>query len=206
MKIALAEAKKAYDIGEVPVGAVIVKDDKVIAKAHNMRETKKMATAHAEILVIEKACKKTDTWRLDGCDLYVTVEPCPMCAGAILNTRINNVYIGAMEPRSGATGSKINLFEDYNFNHKVSYETGILEDESRELVQAFFKNLRENKQKIKLPIDMILYNQYTNYRKVFLRDWNMGIIERSDTDVPCPYRPFVTFEKGQRDKKGKGHS
>ena len=110
MREALKEARKANDILEVPIGVVIVKDDKIIARAHNLRETKKNAIAHAEVLAIQKACKKIDSWRLNECDMYVTLEPCPMCAGAILNSRIRKVYIGALEPRRVAAGSKINLF------------------------------------------------------------------------------------------------
>ena len=147
MREALKEAKKAEEKLEVPIGVVIVKDGKIISRAHNLRETKKNAIAHAEILAIQKACKKLDAWRLNECDLYVTLEPCPMCAGAILNSRIKKVYIGTMEPRSGAVGSKINLFEDYNFNHIVEYETGVLEDECKNIIQKFFKELRKNKNK-----------------------------------------------------------
>ena len=147
MRQALKEAQKAKDILEVPIGVVIVKDGKVIARAHNLRETKKSATAHAEILAIQKACKKLDAWRLNDCEMYVTLEPCPMCAGAILNSRIKKVYIGTMEPRSGAAGSKINLFEDYNYNHKVEYETGVMEEECKEIIQSFFKNLRKKPKK-----------------------------------------------------------
>lgn len=147
MKQAIKEAKKAREKEEVPIGVVIVKDDKIIARAHNLREIKKNAVAHAEILAIQKACKKLDAWRLMDCDMYVTLEPCPMCAGAILNSRIRKVYIGAMEPRSGATGSKINLFEDYEFNHRVEYETGILEEECRNLLQTFFKERREEQKR-----------------------------------------------------------
>lgn len=143
MRLALKEAKKAYEKDEVPIGAVIVKDDKVISKAHNLREIKNQTYAHAEMLAIEKACKKIDNWRLDGCDLYVTLEPCAMCAGAILNARIKNVYIGALEPRSGAVGSKINLFKEYNYNHKVNYETGIMVEECSSIMQDFFKNKRK---------------------------------------------------------------
>ena len=146
MNQALKEAQKAYDKLEVPIGAVIVKDNKIIARAHNLRECKQNAIAHAEILAIQKACKKLNAWRLHDCDIYVTLEPCPMCAGAILNSKIRNVYIGALEPRSGAAGSKINLFEDYNFNHKGNYETGIMEEECIKLLQNFFKDRRkENK-------------------------------------------------------------
>ena len=145
MKQALIEAQKAKEKLEVPIGVVIVKDDKIIARAHNLREIKKNAVAHAEILAIQKACKKLDAWRLNDCDMYVTLEPCPMCAGAILNSRIRKVYIGACEPRSGAAGSKINLFEDYEFNHKTEYETGILEEECRTLMQSFFRERRKEK-------------------------------------------------------------
>ena len=142
MKEALNEARKANDKLEVPIGAVIVKDGKIIARAHNLRETKRNAIAHAEILAIEKACKKLEAWRLNECDIYVTLEPCPMCAGAILNSRIKNVYIGTSEPRSGATGSKINLFEDYTFNHKVEVEKNIMKEECEEILKRFFKELR----------------------------------------------------------------
>lgn len=147
MKEAIKEALKANDKLEVPIGAIIVKDEKIIARAHNLRESKKNAVAHAEILAIEKACKKLDAWRLNDCDIYITLEPCAMCAGAILNSRIRNVYIGASEPRSGAAGSKINIFEDYEYNHKVNYESGILEEECREILQKFFKNRRKEKER-----------------------------------------------------------
>lgn len=143
MKLALKEANKAYEKEEVPIGAVIVKDDKVIARAHNLRETKKQSCAHAEILAIQKACQKLNAWRLDGCDMYVTLEPCPMCAGAILNARIKNLYIGAIEPRSGAIISKIRLFDDYVYNHKTNYEIGLLQSECKATMQNFFKNIRE---------------------------------------------------------------
>ena len=146
MKLALKEAQKAFDKGEVPIGAVIVKDDKVLSRAYNLREIKNDACSHAEILAIKKACKKINNWRLDGCDMYVTLEPCAMCAGAILNARIKNLYIVAMEPRSGAVGSKINLLENYTYNHKTNYETGILGEEAKEMMQKFFKNVR-NKSK-----------------------------------------------------------
>ena len=125
MRLALKEAKKAYEKLEVPIGAVIVKDNKIIARAHNLRETKKQACAHAEILAIEKACKKIGAWRLEDCDLYVTLEPCVMCAGAIINARIKNLYIGAMDEKGGAVGSKINLLKDIKLNHNVEVETGI---------------------------------------------------------------------------------
>ena len=145
MKLALKEAKKAYDKDEVPIGAIIVKDDKVIARAHNLRETSKQATAHAELLAIQKACKKIDAWRLENCDMYVTLEPCPMCAGAIINARIKNLYIGAMDSKAGAVGSKLNLLSDFTFNHKVNVEKGILANECSSILTDFFKNLRNRK-------------------------------------------------------------
>lgn len=143
MKLALKEARKAYDKDEVPIGAIIVKDDKVIARAYNLRETKKQAYGHAEVLAIQKACKKLDAWRLENCDMYVTLEPCPMCAGAIINARIKNLYIGAMDKKGGAVGSKLNLLEDYNFNHKVNVETKICEEECSQILKDFFKELRK---------------------------------------------------------------
>ena len=145
---ALKEAQKAYDKLEVPIGVVIVKDGKVISRGYNMVESKNDPTRHAEIVAIQKACKKLNNWRLDGCDMYLTLEPCPMCAGAILNSRIKNVYIAAKEPRSGAAGSKVNLFKDYNFNHKTEYKFGICEVEASNLMKEFFKE-RRNEQKNK---------------------------------------------------------
>lgn len=148
MRLALKEANKAYEKGEVPVGAVIVKNNLVIAKAHNLREKNKQSCAHAEILAIQKACKKLEAWRLEDCDMYVTLEPCPMCAGAIMNSRIKNLYIGAMDPKSGAVGSKLNLLKDYKFNHDVNVEIGIFENECSYILKKFFKELRDKKQDI----------------------------------------------------------
>lgn len=145
MNLALKEARKAYDKDEVPIGAVIVKDDKIIARAHNLKEKNKQACAHAEILAIQKACKKLDAWRLEDCDMYVTLEPCPMCAGAIINSRIKNLYIGAMDPKSGAVGSKLNLLKDYKFNHTVNVFNGVLENECSTILKDFFKELRKRK-------------------------------------------------------------
>ena len=145
MKQALKEAKKAYKKLEVPVGAVIVKDGKIIARAHNQKETKTDTTKHAEILAIQKASKKLESWRLIDCEMYVTLEPCSMCAGAIINSRIKKVYIGAKDEKTGAVGSVLNLFEDYTFNHKVEAETGVMEEECKETLKKFFKELRELK-------------------------------------------------------------
>ena len=145
MKKALQQAKKAYDKLEVPVGAIIVKDGKLIASAYNQKETKIDTTKHAEILAIQKASKKLKSWRLIDCEMYVTLEPCPMCAGAIIQSRIKKVYYGALDEKTGAVGSKLNLFKDFKFNHKVEFENSILEKECRKLLQDFFKELRNNK-------------------------------------------------------------
>lgn len=145
MKEALKEAKKAYNKLEVPVGAVIVKDGQIIARAHNLKESKKDTTKHAEILAIQKASKKLDSWRLLDCEMYVTLEPCTMCAGAIIQARVGKLYIGTMDYKTGACGSVLNVLEDYPFNHKVEYETGILKDECENILQEFFKELRKRK-------------------------------------------------------------
>ena len=145
MKEALKEAQKAKDKLEVPVGCVIVKDGKIIARAHNQKETRKDTTKHAEILAIEKASKKLEAWRLIDCEMYVTLEPCSMCAGAIINSRIKKVYIGTMDEKTGAAGSVLNLFEDYTFNHKVEVETGIMQEECEKILKDFFKELRKLK-------------------------------------------------------------
>ena len=147
MKVALNEAEEALKIGEVPVGAVIVKDGEIIAKAHNLKETSKNAVYHAEILAIEQASKKLDSWRLDGCEMYVTLEPCPMCAGAIINSRIKMLYIGTMDDVMGACGTALNLLENYKFNHIVQVEKYILKDECKNILEEFFINLRKGKKK-----------------------------------------------------------
>ncbi len=143
MREALKEAYKAYDKGEVPIGAVIVREGRIISRAHNLRESKKQSCAHAEILAIEKACRKLEAWRLNGCEMYVTLEPCAMCAGAIINARIDKLYIGANEPKFGAVGSKLNLIEDVKFNHTVIVERGIMEEACIMCMKDFFKELRK---------------------------------------------------------------
>ncbi len=145
MKQALKEAEKAYQKLEVPVGAIIVKDGKIIARAHNQKETKMDTTKHAEILAIQKASKKLQSWRLIDCEMYITLEPCSMCAGAIINSRIKKIYIGTMDDKTGAAGSKLNLFEDYTFNHKVEVEKNIMKEECEEILKRFFKELRKIK-------------------------------------------------------------
>jgi tRNA(adenine34) deaminase len=143
MQAALGLAHKAADIGEIPVGALIVAPNgDIIAKAYNLRETEKSATAHAEILAIEKACNTLGGWRLQGCTLYVTLEPCPMCAGAIVNSRIDRVVFGAYDMQAGCCGSVIN-FNAYPFNHAFQITGGILEDECKKILTDFFKNKRK---------------------------------------------------------------
>ena len=143
MKEALKEAEKALAKEEVPVGAVIVKDGKVIARAHNIKESKKDSTCHAEILAIQKACKKLDSWRLLDCEMYVTLEPFSMCAGALINSRIKKLYIGTDDGKTGACGSVLNLLGDYKFNHKIEVEKYILKEDCEKLLKDFFKFLRE---------------------------------------------------------------
>lgn len=142
MKEALKQAKKASDKLEVPVGAIIVKNGKIISRAYNQKEYKNDTTNHAEMLAIKKASKKLGSWRLIDCDMYVTLEPCSMCAGALIQSRIRKVYIGAMDEKTGACGSVLNLLEDYKFNHHVESEKGILKEECEETLKEFFKKLR----------------------------------------------------------------
>ena len=152
MKEALKEAKKAYEKLEVPVGAIIVRNGKIIARAHNLKETKIDTTKHAEILAIQKASRKLKSWRLLDCEMYVTLEPCSMCAGAIINSRIKKIYIGTLDEKTGAVGSVLNLFEDYTFNHKVEVEKGVMKEECENLLKSFFKMLRKLKKKKKRKI------------------------------------------------------
>lgn len=147
MKEALKQAKKAYDKEEIPVGAVIVKNHKIIARAYNEKEDKLDTTKHAEILAIQKASKKLKAWRLENCEIYVTLEPCSMCAGALIQARLKKVYIGTMDKKTGACGSVLNLLQDYPFNHHVEIETGIMQQECEKILKDFFKKLRKNKNK-----------------------------------------------------------
>ena len=144
MRKALKEAEKAFDKGEVPVGCVIVKDNKIVARAHNQRETTQSALSHAEVIAIRKACKKLKTWRLENCDIYVTLEPCIMCSGAIINARIKRLIYGTLEPKFGAHQSLTNVFE-LEVNHKVEVIPQVLAQESNQLLKTFFKNLRSEK-------------------------------------------------------------
>lgn len=146
MKRALELASQAAEIGEVPVGAVVVnkRTGEIIGEGYNRRETDKSPLAHAEIIAIDEASKNLGGWRLIGCDMYVTLEPCAMCAGAIINSRIEKVYFGAFDPRFGAVGSTVNLF-DGSFNHRPEVESGILSEECSEIIKDFFKRLRDKK-------------------------------------------------------------
>lgn len=148
MKEALKEAKKAYKKEEIPVGAVIVKDGKIIARGHNLKESKHSSISHAEILAIEKANKKLGAWRLEECEMYITLEPCMMCMGAIINSRIKKIYVGTLDPKTGACESVINI-ENYKFNHAVKIETGILKEECEYILKDFFKMLRAKKRRKK---------------------------------------------------------
>ena len=142
MAEALKEAEKSANFDEVPVGAVIVKDGKIIARGHNLREKSNDPTAHAEIMAIRKACKKLKSWRLEGCTIYVTIEPCSMCAGTILWTRMQRIVYGANDPKGGALGSSYNLFEVKSINHKVEITRGVLENRCATLMTSFFRSKR----------------------------------------------------------------
>ncbi|MCT4596495.1 MAG: tRNA adenosine(34) deaminase TadA [Vallitalea sp.] len=142
---ALIEANKAYSINEVPIGAIIVKGDEIIARAYNRRNTDKNTLSHAEILAIDEASRVVGDWRLDECTMYITLEPCPMCAGAIVQARIPKVVIAANNIKAGCAGSIINILEEDRFNHQVDVARGILEDESSQLLKNFFRELRKNK-------------------------------------------------------------
>ncbi|MFC4077199.1 tRNA adenosine(34) deaminase TadA [Salinithrix halophila] len=145
MREAIREAKKAEAIGEVPIGAVIVRDGEIIGRGYNLRETEKDPTAHAEMVAIREAAQRLGEWRLAGCTLYVTLEPCPMCSGAILLSRIDCLVYGAYDPKGGCSGTLMNLLNDPRFNHQVTVMDGIMEAECGELLTSFFRNLRKQR-------------------------------------------------------------
>ncbi|MBO6155637.1 MAG: tRNA adenosine(34) deaminase TadA [Lachnospiraceae bacterium] len=145
MKMALKEAKKAADLNEVPIGCVIVRDDKVIAKACNKRNSDKNVLSHAELLAIKQACKKTGDWRLEDCTMYITLEPCQMCSGAMVQARLQRAVIGAMNAKAGCAGSVLNILQMQEFNHQVDVTRGVLEAECSEMLSKFFADLREQK-------------------------------------------------------------
>mgnify|MGYP001064791057 CR=1 FL=1 len=142
MKEALKQAKKAYDLGEVPIGCVIVYQDKIIGRGYNKRNTSKTTLSHAELVAIKKASKAMGDWRLEDCIIYITLEPCQMCSGAIVQARIKRAVIGTMNPKAGCAGSILNLLQMEEFNHRVEISTGILKEECTEILQTFFKELR----------------------------------------------------------------
>ena len=143
MKEAIRQARKAEALGEVPIGCVIVYEEKIIGRGYNRRMTDHSALAHGEILAIKKACRKMGDWRLEGCRIYVTLEPCPMCSGAIVQARIPQVIIGCMNPKAGCAGSVLDLFHQDGLNHRCQVETGILQEECSEMMKSFFRRLRE---------------------------------------------------------------
>ena len=145
MKEAIKQAKKAYAIGEVPIGCVIVHDGKIIGRGYNRRTIDKNTLAHAEIQAIRKACKKMNDWRLEECTMYVTLEPCQMCSGAIVQSRMTRVVVGCMNPKAGCAGSILNLLQMEEFNHQVELEIGVLEEACSQMMKSFFKELRDAK-------------------------------------------------------------
>ncbi|WP_020063148.1 tRNA adenosine(34) deaminase TadA [Bacillus sp. 123MFChir2] len=153
MELAIEEAKKAGEIQEVPIGAVVVVDGEVISRAHNLRETEQRSVAHAELLAIDDACKKLGTWRLENATLYVTLEPCPMCAGAIVLSRVERVVYGAADPKGGCAGTLMNLLTEDRFNHQSKVVAGVLEEECGSLLTNFFRELRKKRKKEKKELD-----------------------------------------------------
>lgn len=147
MRAAIREAKRAYALDEVPIGCVIVREEKIIARGYNRRNTDKNTLAHAELSAIKKASKKCGDWRLEDCTMYVTLEPCQMCAGAIVQSRMKKVVIGANNPKAGCAGSVLNLLQMAAFNHQVEIEKGVLEEECSSMLSDFFRELREKRKK-----------------------------------------------------------
>ena len=153
MKEAIRQAKKAYALNEVPIGCVIVYEDKIIARGYNRRNTDHNTLSHAELIAIRKASKKLGDWRLEGCTMYITLEPCQMCAGAIVQARVSEVVIGSMNAKAGCAGSVLNLLDMKEFNHQVNVTYGVLETECSTMLSEFFKNLREQKKQTKKQND-----------------------------------------------------
>ncbi|MGE7782181.1 tRNA adenosine(34) deaminase TadA [Peribacillus sp. NPDC097264] len=149
MNVALGEAEKARQLNEVPIGAIIVIEDRIVARGHNLRETDQNAIAHAELLAINEACVELGSWRLEEATLYVTLEPCPMCAGAILQSRVKRVVFGAHDPKAGCAGTFMDLLQDQRFNHQCEVTSGVLEEECGGILTAFFKQLRNRKKALK---------------------------------------------------------
>lgn len=158
---AINEAKRAEQMKEVPIGAVIVLNGEIIARAHNLRESNQTAVAHAELLAIDQACKQQGTWRLEDAVLYVTLEPCPMCSGAILLSRIKKVVYGAKDPKGGCAGTFMNLLQDERFNHQSEVVSGVLEQECGALLSAFFKQLRVRKKEERKRMKQVVLDNDT---------------------------------------------
>lgn len=153
MNRAIELAEQAAAIGEVPIGAIVVKDNQIIGQAYNLREKTMRATAHAELMAIEDANQRSNAWRLEGASLYVTLEPCPMCAGAIINARLKEVIYGASDPKAGCAGSLCNLLEDIRFNHQPQVISGIHTEKTGQLLSDFFQKLRQTKKSYKQSVD-----------------------------------------------------
>jgi tRNA(adenine34) deaminase len=153
MMEAIKEAKKAEELNEVPIGAVVVIGDKIIARAHNLRESQQSAVAHAELLAIDQACREIGSWRLENATLYVTLEPCPMCSGAIILSRVKKVVYGASDPKAGCAGTFMNLLQDDRFNHQSEVVKGVLAEECGQLLSAFFRKIREKRKQEKQRIE-----------------------------------------------------
>ncbi len=151
MRTAIKQAEKAGAIGEVPIGCIIVYEDKIIARGYNRRTIDKNVLSHAEINAIRKACRKIGDWRLEGCTMYVTLEPCPMCAGAIVQARIPRIVIGCMNAKAGCAGSVLDMLHEEGFNHQVETETGVLGEECAQMMKDFFRELRERNKKKQEP-------------------------------------------------------
>lgn len=184
MKEALIEARKALKLNEVPVGAVIVRDDEIIARGHNLRETNKSPLAHAEIIAMQQAAIKLNTWNLMDCTLYVSVEPCPMCAGAILQAHLGTIVFGTIEPNSGSFGTIIDLSKE-NFNHKPIVIPNILEEESRALMKDFFKEKRKNMIKVKKLETNEMKTYFSIREKVFVEEQEVDVsLEYDENDEP----------------------
>ncbi|WP_423800277.1 tRNA adenosine(34) deaminase TadA [Neobacillus sp. SAB-20_R2A] len=146
---AIAEARKAEELNEVPIGAVLIHDGNIIARAHNLRESEQNATAHAELLAIDQACRETGSWRLEDTTLYVTLEPCPMCSGAIILSRVKRVVYGASDPKGGCAGTLMNLLQDSRFNHQCEVVKGVLAEECGSMLSSFFQKIRDRKKQEK---------------------------------------------------------
>lgn len=170
MREAIKQAKKAAAIGEVPIGCVIVRDGTILARGYNRRNIEGSTLAHAEIIAIKKASKKLQDWRLEDCELYVTLEPCPMCAGAIVQARIPKVVIGAMNPKAGCAGSILDLLQEKRFNHQVDKVIGVLQEQCSQMMQDFFRELRRRKKRKKNNLDRAYRNLYNKICVVSVKE------------------------------------